>query len=105
MDVSAAVGVSAQYLRQIRDGGRNVRVKILKQIESAMPRLEVVQAAEVAREQTLLDWARAERDRVGLRTLAGKLRTDPANLGKVLTGSRGASSTLLARIQTQMRKG
>ena len=95
-DVSAAVGVSARYLRQIRDGGRNVRVKILKQIESAMPRLAMVQTAEVAREQTLLDWARAERDRIGLRPLATRLRTDPANLAKILDGGRGASRTLLS---------
>jgi hypothetical protein len=104
-DVSAAVGVSAQYLRRIRDGAPNVRVEILKRIENAMRTVEAVQAAEGDREQRLLDWARAERDRIGLRRLAAKLRADPANLGKVLGGSRGASHTLLADIQTQMRKG
>jgi hypothetical protein len=81
-----------------------VRVEILKKIESAMPALEAVQAAEGVREHELLDWARAERDRIGLRPLAGKLRTDPANLGKVLGGSRGASQALLAGIRVQMRK-
>jgi hypothetical protein len=101
-NVSAAVGVSARYLRQIRDGAPNVRVEILKKIESAMPRLEAVRAAEGDREQRLLDWARAERDRIGLRAFASKLATDPANLGKVLGGSRRASPALLASIQAQM---
>jgi hypothetical protein len=45
-----------------------------------------------------LDWARGERDRVGLRALAAKLRTDPANLAKALGGSRRASSALLASL-------
>jgi hypothetical protein len=96
--VSAAVGVSARYLREIRDGAPKVRVEILKKIERAMPALEVVQAAEGDRARKLLDWARAERDRIGLRMLAGKLRTDPSNLGKVLEGSRRASGALLASL-------
>jgi hypothetical protein len=103
-EVSAAVGVSARYVRQIRDGAPNVRVEILKKIESATPKLEIAQAAQRDQEQRLLDWARAERDRIGLRGLAVKLRADPANLGKVLGGRRRASPPLLAGIQTQMRK-
>jgi hypothetical protein len=99
-DVSAAVGVSAQYLRRIRDGAPNVRVEILKRIESAMPRLEAVQAAEGDREQRLLDWARAERDRIGLRRLAGKLGTDPANLTKILQGKRRLNRRLIAHLTT-----
>jgi hypothetical protein len=104
-NVSGAVGVSAFYLRQIRDGARNVRVEILKKIEGAMPTLEASRTAGNTQEQQLLDWARMERDRIGLRPLARKLRTDPANLGKVLGGSRGASQALLVRIQAHMRKG
>jgi hypothetical protein len=103
--VGAAVGVSVRYLREIRDGAPNVRVQILKEIESGMPRLAAVQASEDERERKLLDWARIERDRIGLRPLASELRTDPANLGKVLGGSRRASPALLAGIEAQMREG
>lgn len=79
-----------------------MRIEILKKIEAALPRLEASHAAEHAREQQLLNWARAERDRIGLRPLAGRLRTDPANLAKVLAGSRPANRALLASIMTQM---
>jgi hypothetical protein len=75
-----------------------VRVEILKKIERAMPALEASHVAEDVRYRKLLDWARGERDRVGLRSLAGKLDTDPANLGKVLGGSRRASRALLASL-------
>jgi hypothetical protein len=96
--VSAAVGVSVRYLREIRDGAPNVRVEILKKFERATPTLESSHVAEGVRHRKLLDWARGERDRVGLRALAETLRIDPSNLAKVLGGIREASRALLARL-------
>jgi hypothetical protein len=102
-DVSAATRISVRYLRQIRDGSPNVRTEMLKRIESASPALEAAHTAEQAREQELLDWARAERDRIGLRALASRLRTDPANLGKVLGGRRRATVALLTKIVAKIK--
>jgi hypothetical protein len=47
----------------------------------------------------LLDWARSERDRIGLRAVDARLRTDAPNLDKVLTGRRRASRRLLKRLE------
>ena len=96
--VSSATGISTRYLRAMRDGQPNVSPEILKRIENAMPVIAAADAAEREKEQELLDWARAERDRVGLNGLARRLRTDAANLAKTLNGKRALSKPLLREI-------
>ena len=95
---SKATGVSIRYLRKIRDGLANATVAILTRIGSAVPALEASHIQAVAYEQRLLAWARSECDRIGLRPLASRLRTDPANLAKVLRMKRRASRALLASV-------
>jgi hypothetical protein len=83
-------------LRKIRAGTANVSVEILKSIEGIIPGLQAAHTERSAQERQLLDWARAECDRIGLRELAGLLDADPANLAKVLSGKRRMSRTLFA---------
>ena len=97
--VSKATGVSTRYLRKIRDGLGNPTVRILQAIAKVIPDLEAYHAKALLEERSLLDWASAERDRIGLRPLAVGLRTDPANLAKVLRGSRRASHKLMTAIR------
>jgi hypothetical protein len=72
-NVGKASGISARYLRSIRDGLANVQVETLRWIESATPQLDEAQS----RQRMILDWARAECERIGLRELARRLGTDP----------------------------
>jgi len=95
--VNKASGVSARYLRSIRDGLVNAQVETLRRIESAIPKLE----AAAAEQGQTLDWAQAQCERIGLRELARQLRTDPANLAKVLSEKRKASRALLATIKAR----
>jgi hypothetical protein len=76
---------------------------ILKKIERAMPALGAAQAVEGDRDKRLLEWARSERDRIGLRALAEKLSTDPANLTKILQGKRRFNRRLIAHLTTLRR--
>ena len=94
--ISKFSGISARYLREIRAGAANVSVQILQRITSVIPDLQAAHTERSAQERQLLDWARAECDRIGLRELAGLLDADPANLAKVLSGKRRMSRTLFA---------
>jgi len=93
--ISQATGISARYLRDIRGGAANVTVATLKVVERAIPQIEAAHAEQHVRAQQLLDWARAECNRMGIRELARRLDTDPANLVKVLVGKRRASRSLI----------
>jgi hypothetical protein len=97
--VSKASGVSARYLRSIRDGLANAKLETLKRIESAIPKLE----ADLRKQQHLLEWAQAKSEEIGLRRLAHELSIDPANLAKVLSGKRSASAALLAAIAARLQ--
>jgi hypothetical protein len=66
--------------------------------------IEAADTAESSRDKALLDWARAESKRSGLRPLAKILGTDAANLGKVLSGKRGASRVLLESMAQEALK-
>ena len=84
--ISTISGVSTRYLRRIRTGIANVSFEILKRIESIIPNLQAARTEHVAQERQLLDWARAECGRIGLRELARRLGADPNNLAKLLLG-------------------
>ena len=94
--ISTISGISTRYLRKICSGTANVSVEILQRITSVIPDLQAAHTERGTQERQLLDWARAEADRIGLRELAGLLDADPANLAKVLSGKRRMSRTLFA---------
>lgn len=83
----------------------NVTVATLKKIERAIPAIEAAQAEQHGDEQQLLEWARAERDRIRLRRLAIILRVDPANLAKALLAKQRTSRTMLIRIEKLYNTG
>lgn len=76
----------------------NVTIATLKKIERAMPAIEATHAQQRSEEKQLLDWARQEAEKVGIRPLARRLRTDPANLVKVLAGRRRMAQPMIAAI-------
>jgi hypothetical protein len=102
--ISRATGVSARYLRAIRVGTANTRVTTLKRIERAIPGLEVEYNAQVAREREVMQWARPESIRIGLREFARQLDVDAANLGKMLAGKRRPSQRVLKAIMKLRQK-
>ena len=63
-----------------------------------MPAIEATHAQQRSEEKQLLDWARQEAEKVGIRPLARRLRTDPANLVKVLAGRRRMAQPMIAAI-------
>jgi hypothetical protein len=94
--ISEITGISTRHLRNIRNGASNATMATLKIIEFAIPAIKVRQAEVQSHNQQLLEWARDEGDRIGVRELARRLRTDPANLAKALAGRRCPSRALLA---------
>jgi hypothetical protein len=96
--ISRSSGISSRYLRKIRAGTANVSVEILKSIDGIIPGLQAAHTEQNTQERQLLEWARAERERIGIRELAYRLATDPANLAKVLASKRQMSRTLFVKL-------
>jgi hypothetical protein len=69
----------------------------------AAGQLSTEQAARSAEERELLDWAEEQAKVEGLPPLAARIPYDPANLRKVLAGTRRMSSTLLKKLRTLQR--
>ena len=56
-------------------------------------------AADETRERAVLEWAREEGGRIGLRQLADTAGVDRANLRAVFAGRRKVSPAMLAKLE------
>ena len=96
--VAAAAGLShSVVLRFVRDGGRPD--------PGTVTRLQQALAALVASndaERAVLEWAKAERERIGMRPLAERIGIDRANLRAMLSGRRKASPAMLVKLRAAM---
>ena len=95
--ISQATGISVRYLRDIRANISSVTLGTLRKIERAIPEITASQSEELTSGRQWRDWALAERYRIGLRPLAKRLREDPSNLAKIITGERAIPQRLLER--------
>ena len=93
--VSKETRISSRYLRKIRNGSANVSVAMLRRIEASVPAL-----GERRQDQSCWRgkwWNGPQQcETQSIRELAGKLKTDHANLDKILKGKRLPSSRLIS---------
>jgi hypothetical protein len=97
--LSVASGVSRRQLINVRDGKKTPKRITLKKVVLGLQRLETGTAAKRVEINQLSDWARTERDRIGLRKLARMLKTDHSTLAQVLDGTRPLSGALQHRLE------
>ena len=93
--INQATGVSTRYLRDIRRGAANVTVATLKLIERAIPAVEAAHTQQRGKERQLLDWARAECDRVRGAGIGSKIGRRSGKFGKGAIEKAGAEPSAL----------
>jgi transcriptional regulator with XRE-family HTH domain len=96
--LSIASGVSRQRLTDIRDGKKTPKRVTLKKIAAGLQRLAAEDRARQAELDALLTRARAERDRLGLREFARRLKYDHSTVARVLDGHSAPSAQLLEKL-------
>ncbi len=94
--VSKETRISTRYLRKIRNGSANVSVAMLRRIEASVSALEERQQNQSMLARKFVEWCREQCETQSIRELAGKLKTDHANLDKILKGKRLPSSRLIS---------
>jgi hypothetical protein len=87
-------GFSPNYLRLIRTRFYVPSMKAITRIEQI---LDTLRREEVAW-RTLIEWARAQRDRLGVVEFARRMNIPASNLVRVLSGEQPLSSGLAAKL-------
>jgi hypothetical protein len=92
--LSVASGVSRQHLIAIRDGKKTPKRTTLRRVVAGLARLKTSEQQLALDAGALLERARKERDRIGLRKLAGLLKVDHSTLAQTLNQQRPLSAAL-----------
>jgi hypothetical protein len=87
-------GFSPNYLRLIRTRFYVPPIKTITRIEQA---IDTLRQEEVAW-RTLIEWARVQRDRLGVVEFARRMNIPASNIVRVLSGEQPLSSGLAAKL-------